>query len=176
MESDTEMAAPDNMDAVTSQTTISAQMHHKEEIATTDVDIASDMEDDQLVGNVTEAKEERPQVEGRRRRHSNRQPKPSQEIPDEGKEDLTENPPVRRQPGNEVNEWSIVDMKDTDDSTSGWRKGGSEDGGTAPQRGTSEEVTASSPKRHKKLKINTQDVPPPGKRRSRSKNAGHISL
>ena len=51
-----------------------------------------------------------------------------------------------RQPGNEENELSINDMKDIDENTLGWRKGGSDEGGPAPQDGTSEDVTATSPK------------------------------
>ena len=149
MDSDTEMAAPDSKEAVTSQSPVSAHMYHKKAIATREVETASDMEEDQLMDNVTKAEGDRLQVEGRRRRHSNRQPISSQEVTDERKEDQTEKPPVRRQQDFEVNEWSIVYMKATDDNTSGRRKGGSEDGGTAPQGGTPEEVTATSSKRHK---------------------------
>ena len=169
------LAAPDNMEAETTQVPDSAPTPHKDEIGQTEVEFTSAMEEERLMENATETEGERPHVEGRRRRHSNRQPPPSQEMLEDRREEHPEKPPVGWQPGNEEHGRSISDKKEIDEGTLGWRNGGTEDG-PAPQDGTPETVTATSPKRHKKLKINIQDDPPPVRRRSRSKTAGNTSL
>ena len=67
MESDTIMAAPDNMEAEMTHVPVSAQMPYKEEIDKRDVEISSEMEDEQLRDNATnrDTEGERPHVEGR---------------------------------------------------------------------------------------------------------------
>ena len=68
--------------------------------------------DGQLNDNVTAAADDRLSVEGRRRRHRNRQPQTPQVFPEEGNADQTVHSPVQTRPSKNATEWSNAEMED----------------------------------------------------------------
>ena len=87
-----------------------------------------------------------------------------------------EKQPVRWQPDNVESGRPIRYNMDVEGVTLEWNTGREEEGRLHLQDGTQERATTTSPKRHKKLKIDKNDDTPPVRRRSRSKTTGTTSL
>jgi hypothetical protein len=176
MDRATDMAAPENMGAVTLHAPESAPTPQKGETGQRGVEAASTMEDEPVLEPTTDTAGKLPHVERRRRTLNNDHPPPSWEELEDRMETPQEKEPVRWQTDNVESGRPIRDNMDVEGVTLEWNTGREEEGRLHLQDGTQERATTTRPKRHQKLKKNKNDDTPPVRRRSRSKTTGTTSL
>ena len=174
-DSDTDMADTYNMEVVPPQLPIGDSVHQQDEIRQNDVEQASDKEDGQIIDNITVVADDKLPLDGPRKRHNTRQPQTPKIVPTVGNSDKPIHSPVQTRHSTFATDRATADTEETDDTAMNVRTEGSEDVGNDIQEETNDDVVATSPKRHKKLKTIAPSELPPGKRRSRSKTSGNIS-